>query len=133
MEAEKNNVIDFPRNVGNENKILVDSSTYSKRDIIYLQNDGSGGGNMSYITREEFNAKMEVVDVKFEKLENKIDSTAELILSETKKYILENEKEQRNMNAENKKWLIGAVLIPTIVLILSKINIGNILNLITKP
>lgn len=52
---------------------------------------------MSYITREEFNAKMEVVDVKFDKLEDKIDSTAELILSETKNYIHESNKVIKNI------------------------------------
>lgn len=131
MESLSSKVVEFPKTHIINNQISVDSSSFSKHDIIE-SNDGSGGGNMSYITREEFNAKMEVVGIKFEKLENKIDSASELILSETKRYLLENEKEQRSIHAENKKWLIGAVLIPTIALILSKINIGNIINIITK-
>lgn len=113
MKANKNNITNFPRNPEVKNKALTGSSTYPISDIIYLSDD-DGGGNMSYITREEFNAKMEVIDIKFDKLEDKIDSTAELILSETKNYIHES-------NKEHTRWIIGAITVPIILFILDKL------------
>lgn len=113
MESLSSKVVEFPKTHIINNQISVDSSSFSKHDIIE-SNDGSGGGNMSYITREEFNAKMEVVDVKFDKLEDKIDSTAELILSETKNYIHES-------NKEHTRWIIGAITVPIILFILDKL------------
>lgn len=113
MESPNSKILKFSKKRDINNPISVDSSTYSKYDIIE-SNDGSGGGNMSYITREEFNAKMEVVDVKFDKLEEKIDNTAKLILSETKNYIHESSK-------EHTRWIIGAIAVPIILFILDKL------------
>ena len=112
MEANKNNITDFPNNI-DRGILPVDSSSYSKCDIIELRNDRSGGGDMNYITREEFNAKMETIDVKFKKLEDKIDYSAENISSEINNSILQSEKEQR-------KWFIGTMLVPIVLFILSK-------------
>ena len=112
MGINKNNVTDFPNNIDRD-ILPVDSSLYSKCDIIELRNDGSGGGGMNYITREEFNAKMETIDVKFKKLEDKIDYSAKNISSEIKNSILKSEKEQR-------KWFIGTIIVPIALFILSK-------------
>lgn len=112
MGINKNNVTDFPNNI-NRDILPVDSSLYSKCDIMKLRNDGSGGGGMNYITREEFNAKMETIDVKLKKLEDKIDYSAENISSRIENFILKSEKEQR-------KWFIGTIMVPIVLFILSK-------------
>lgn len=118
MKHTSNNIVNFPRQSIQNSVKNINSVNFSRYDIIESKN-GSGGGDMPYITREEFNSKIEVIDVKLEKLEDKLDSTAKLILSETKNYILESSKEQRNEITENRKWTIGAVLIPSIIAIVS--------------
>lgn len=77
-----NKIIDFPCRIDVLPKIKVHSLTFSNYDIMNSNvGDDSGGESMNYITREEFNRKMEVVDLKFEKLEDKIDNSTRLILS----------------------------------------------------
>lgn len=109
-----NKILEFRKQKSVEHKVSTDSSTYSKYDIIE-SNDGSGGGKMGYVTREEFNAKMEAVNIKIDSLEKKIDLTGKNIVNEIKLYINDKEKEQNKLNRDNKRWIIGSIIIPTLI------------------